>query len=187
MVCDRCIYVLADEFPKLGLEISDIRLGAVTLKESDEITVAEETIRAMLVKNGFDLLQNRNHNIIEQIKNAVENGIQKQLDTGEPVKFSVLISDQLNRDYDSMSSLFSSLTGGTLEKFIIARKIEKVKEFLVYTDQSLSDIAYALGYNNPAYLSNQLKKHTGFTSSHFKRIRRDKIAVMADVTRKKQV
>lgn len=175
MVCDRCIYFLSEEFPKLGLEISDIRLGEVILKETDEITMEEEVIRAMLQNNGFDLLYSKDQKMIELIKTAVENGIQKQLDTGAAVKFSAFISNELHKEYDSLSALFSSLEGYTLEKFIITKKIEKVKELLVYTDQSLSDIAYALGYGSPAYLSNQLKKYTGFTSSHYKKIRHEKM------------
>lgn len=171
MVCDRCIYVLSKELAKLGLEISDIRLGEVNLKETNEITIEEDAIRAMLQKNGFDLLYYKNQKILDQIKIAVEKGIHEQLNTGEPVKFSTLISNELHKDYDSLSSLFSSLEGYTLEKFIISKKIEKVKSLLVYTDQSLSDIAYALGYSSPAYLSNQLKKYTGLTSSYYKRIR----------------
>ncbi len=179
MVCDRCIYVLSEELPKLGLEISDIRLGEVLLKETEKI-IDEQVISTMLHKYGFELFYNKNQKIISQIKSAVENGIKRQLDSGLHVKFSTIIRDELHRDYDSLSALFSSSEGYTLEKFIISKKIENVKEFLVYTDQSLSDIAYALGYSSPAYLSNQLKKYTGFTSSYYKRIRRDKLAVMQD-------
>lgn len=175
MVCDRCIYVLSEEFPKLGLEISDIRLGEVILKETNEVSIDQQIIRAMLQKNGFDLLYNKKLNIINQIKNAVEKGIHEQLNTGEPVKFSTLISNELYKDYDSLSSLFSAFEGYTLEKFIISKKIDKVKELLVYTDQSLSEIAGSLGYSSSAHLSNQLKKHTGFTSSYYKLIRRDKM------------
>lgn len=175
MVCDRCIYVLAEELPKLGLEIAGIRLGEVELKSQ---LIEEDIVRDMLQKNGFELLYNKDQKTIELIKRAVENGIQKRVNTGEAIKFSTLISEELSKDYDSLSALFSTIEGTTLEKFIIAKKIEKVKEFLVYTDQSLSDIAYALGYSSPAYLSNQLKKHTGFTSSYYKQIRRDKLAMM---------
>lgn len=180
MVCDRCIHVLSEELPKLGLEISAIRLGEIILKETDNNIIDKQVIRAMLQKNGFDLLYGKNQMFIEQIKVAIEKGIHEQLDTGEPVKFSTLISNELHKDYDSISSLFSSLMGYTLEKFIISKKIEKVKEFLVYTDQSLSDIAYTFGYSSPAYLSNQLKKYTGFTSSHYKQTRRDKMTVITE-------
>lgn len=177
MVCDRCIYVLTEEFTKLGLEVVDIHLGEAVVKGP---TIDEALIRAMLQKNGFDLLYSKDEKIVEHIKSVVEKGIQRRVDTGESLKFSTLISKELHRDYDSLSALFSTVEGATLEKFIIAQKIEKVKEFLVYTDQSLSDIAYALGYSSPAYLSNQLKKYSGFTSSYYKQIRRDKLAVMKD-------
>lgn len=171
MVCNRCIIVLTEELPKLGLEISDIRLGEVILKETDNNIIEEHNIRTMLQKNGFDLIYNKNEKIIDLIKNTITKGIEQQIKSGEPLKFSKFISNELNKDYDTLSSLFSSIEGVTLEKFIISKKIEKVKEFLIYTDQSLSDIAYALGYSSPAYMSNQLKKHTGFTSSYYKRIR----------------
>lgn len=178
MVCNRCIFVLAQEFPKLGLELSEIRLGEVILKETDKTAIDKELIRAMLKKNGFDLFYSKNQKTIDQIKDTVEKGIQQQIYTGNPVKFSALLSDELHKDYDSLSSLFSSSEGCTLERFIISRKIEKVKELLVYTDQSMSEIALTLGYSSPAHLSNQLKKYTGFTSSYYKQIRLDKMAII---------
>jgi len=177
MVCNRCIQVLYKELSGLGLEISGIRLGEVMLKETDMVTIDEQTIRTMLKKNGFDLLYSRNQQLMDKIKSAVDEGILQQLNTGDPVRFSAFISGMLHKDYDSLSFLFSSCQGYTLEQFIISRKVEKVKELLVYTDQSLSDIAYSLGYSSPAHLSNQLKKHTGFTSSYYKQIRRDKVAI----------
>lgn len=179
MVCDRCIYILSEELPKLGVEISDIRLGEVILKVRDKI-LEEQMIIAMLQKYGFDLLQNKDQRIIAQIKDTVEKGIQKQLETGERVKFSTLIRDEFRKDYDSLSALFSSSEGWTLEKFIISRKIEKVKELLFYTQHSLSEIAYCLGYSSPAHLSNQLKKYTGFTSSHYKKMKRNKLAIIQE-------
>lgn len=172
MVCNRCIIVLSEELPKLGLEISEIRLGEVILKETDNTIIEEDDIIYILQKNGFDLIYSKNQKIIDMIKNSITKGIEQQINSGEPLKFSTFISNELKKDYDSLSSLFSSIEGITLEKFIISKKIEKIKEFLINTDQSLSDIAYALGYSSPAYMSNQLKKHTGFTSSYYKRIGR---------------
>jgi AraC-like DNA-binding protein len=178
MVCNRCISVLSDELSKLGFQISSIHLGEVTLKSVDKMPVDEQIIKGVLQKNGFDLLYDRNQQLINRIKRIVEKGIQEQFETGNPVKFSKLISDELHKDYDSLSSLFSLTQGTTLEKFIISKKIEKVKEFLVYTNKSLTDIAYTLGYSSVAYLSRQLKEHTGFGSSYYKEIRQDKLAIM---------
>lgn len=174
MVCNRCIYMLTEEFQKLGMEIAAIRLGEVILKNTGNIVMEEQVIRDMLNKNGFDLLYDKHQKTVDQIKDAVEKGIQEQLHTGESVKFSTWISNELHRDYSSLSALFSSSEGCTLERFIISRKIEKVKDLLSNTDQSLSETANMLGYSSPAHLSNQLKKHTGFTSSYYKRMRHNK-------------
>lgn len=174
MVCDRCIYVLSEEFSKLGLDISEIRLGEVILKESEKNTVEEQVIVAALQKKGFDLLYSKTRLTVDKIKNVVEKGIQQQLATGQSFKFSELISNELHKDYGMLSSLFSSSQGHTLEEFIIAKKMDKVIELLVYGDQSLSEIAYALGYSSPAHLANQLKKNTGHTSSYYKLVKREK-------------
>lgn len=175
MVCDRCIYVLSEEFTKLGMGISEIKLGEVTLRKANETAIDEQIVRTMLQKNGFDLLYDKKQKIVNQIKIAVEKGLRMQLDTGKPIKFSTLISNELHKDYDSLSSLFSAFEGYTLEKFIISKKIDKVKELLISTNQSLPEIAYALGYSSSTHLSNQLKKHTGFASSYYKLLRPDKI------------
>ena len=45
------------------------------------------------------------------------------------------------------------------------------KELLTYDEMTLSEIAFKLGYSNVAYLSNQFKKITGFTPSHFKQLK----------------
>ena len=62
----------------------------------------------------------------------------------------------------------------TLAPETFEKKIEKVKELLVYDELSLSEIAFRLNYSSVAYLSNQFKKVTGFSPSHFKKIREDR-------------
>ncbi|WP_342330590.1 AraC family transcriptional regulator [Pedobacter sp. FW305-3-2-15-E-R2A2] len=178
MVCNRCITVLSDELFKLGLDISSINLGEVILKESNKTPVDEQTLKVVLQKNGFDLLYDKNEQLVSQIKLAVERGINEQSETGEPVKFSKWISEELHKDYDSLSAIFSLTQGDTLEKYIIQKKIEEVKALLVYTDKSLTDIAHVLGYSSVAYLSRQLKKQTGFDFAYYKRIRQDKLVIM---------
>jgi AraC-like DNA-binding protein len=42
---------------------------------------------------------------------------------------------------------------------------------LVYDELTLSEIAFQLNYSSVAYLSNQFKKVTGLTPSHFKKMR----------------
>ncbi|OOG20314.1 AraC family transcriptional regulator [Sphingobacterium sp. CZ-UAM] len=173
MVCNRCVYVLEREMTTLGFEVLDIRLGQVVLKATDDFPQKMDTVELMLKGNGFELLYEKKQKIINAIKAYVEKGIDMQLASGIPTRFTSLISDRLNKNYDTLSTMFSTMEGITLEKYIICRKLEKVKQLLICTEMSLTEIAYALGYSSQAYLSNQLKKYTGFTSSHFKQAKQD--------------
>ena len=61
--------------------------------------------------------------------------------------------------------------GITIEKYFISQKVERIKELLVYDKLSLNDIVFKLKYSSVAHLSNQFKKVTGLTPSHFKQLR----------------
>lgn len=124
------------------------------------------------------MLRNKDHNAIEQIMQVTDRCIQTLLDTGKPVIFSKWISKELGTDSSALNEIVLSFFGKTLDSFILSRIIEKVKELLVYTDQSLSKIARDFGYNNPAFLSAQLKKHSGFSASYYKQIRCDKQTII---------
>lgn len=171
MVCNRCIKVVKEEFEKLGLKIKSIQLGDVEVI-NDEAKLDMKKINDVLVENGFELLDNRNSKIIEKVKVSIINMI-KKVDEGKDlnINFSAYLADEVGLNYHYLSSLFSSLEGITIEQYIIHLKIEKVKEFLVYDELTLSEIAYRLGYSSVQHLSNQFKKITGLTPSYFKSLK----------------
>jgi AraC-like DNA-binding protein len=83
--------------------------------------------------------------------------------------------------------LFSSVENTTIEKYIILQKIERVKELLVYNELTLSEVAYQMGYSSVQHLSNQFKKVTGYTPSHFKQIKENKRKPLDKVNDSKKV
>jgi len=172
MVCNRCIMVVQDELNKLGLEIKHIKLGEVTL-EKELTSIERDALQGTLVPLGFQVIDDKKTRIIEQIKNVIINLVHYQ-DNDAKTNLSDILSEKLNHDYNYLSNLFSEVESTTIEKYFIAQKVEKVKELLVYYELSLSEIALQLNYSSVAYLSNQFKKVTGLTPSHFKQIREDK-------------
>ena len=94
----------------------------------------------------------------------------------EPTKvnFSDYLSEKLNHDYTYLANLFSEVEGINIEHYIIMHKIERVKELLVYDELSLTEISYKLHYSSVAHLSNQFKKITGLTPSHFKKFKENR-------------
>src|SRR5690606_36069809 len=122
---------------------------------------------------GFELIDDKRSRQIMQIKSAIIDLVH-QRNNSIKINLSNYVSNKLNHDYTYLSNLFSEVEGTTIEKYFIAQKIEKVKELLVYDELSLSEISFQLNYSSVAYLSNQFKKVTGLTPSHFKQIRADK-------------
>ncbi len=172
MVCNRCILVVQNELDKLGLKANNIKLGEITLAK--ELTTKErEALEHVLDPLGFEVIDDKKSRIIEKIKNVIIDLVHHQ-DNDAKTNLSDVLSDQLHHDYNYLSNLFSDIEGTTIEKYFIAQKVEKVKELLVYDELSLSEIADRMNYSSVAYLSNQFKKVTGLTPSHFKQIREDK-------------
>ncbi|MCX2740291.1 AraC family transcriptional regulator [Pontibacter anaerobius] len=173
MVCDRCKRVVAEELQKLGYTVLQVGLGEAELSvESGEIDM--EQLREVLENNGFELLDDRKTQLIEKVKLAIIELVHQAGEQELHTNTSAYIADKVGLDYNYISSLFSSFEGITIEKYLILQRTERVKELLVYDELSLKEIAYKLGYSSVAHLSNQFKKVTGLTPSHFKQIKSDK-------------
>lgn len=173
MVCERCVSVIKDGIANLGYNVTKISLGKVSVQfdlDKKDYTRIEE----FLDKNGFKLISNRQIRILNQVKELINRVFEEDVRCDPKVKFSHLLSEKLHINYDSISKIFSELEGMTLEKYIITRRCEKVKELLVYTDYTLSKIAYTTGFSSIHHLSRQFKELTGLSPSHFKAIRSEK-------------
>lgn len=169
MVCNRCIMVVQNELDKLSLSVKNIKLGEVTLDK--ELTPEEKNnLDKVLIPLGFELINDKKNRIIEKIKNIIIDLVHHQ-DNNTKANLSDTLSSELHHDYNYLSNLFSEVEGTTIEKYLIAQKIEKVKELLVYDELSLSEIAFRQNYSSVAYLSNQFKKVTGLSPSYFKQIK----------------
>lgn len=172
MVCNRCILVVENELQAMGIEDAKVSLGEIILNQELNSTQLSN-FTTKLEALGFELIDNQKSRTIEQIKNLIIQQIHHQK---EPLQLNLSdwLSQELQQDYNSLSHLFSEIEGTTIEKYYIAQRIEKVKELLVYDELTLSEIADQLNYSSVSYLSNQFKKITGLTPSHFKQIGKNK-------------
>ncbi|MBX2990572.1 MAG: helix-turn-helix transcriptional regulator [Bacteroidetes bacterium] len=167
MVCNRCIKVVREELGRLGVDVRSIVLGEVVVAGPVDLGA----IRPVLVENGFELIEDQRAKTIEHIKQAVLKLVRRDAEK-EPMrlKYSEYISQEIGKDYHSLSTLFSSVENITIEQYIILLRIERAKELLKYGELTLSEISYKLGYSSVQHLSNQFKKVTGMTPSKFKKL-----------------
>lgn len=169
MVCDRCKMVVNAELQGLGLHPVTIELGVVALTEADLSADQMEEIRQRFDQIGFELLEDDESRTVERIRTAVIELVHRD-DDSSPVKHSEYISARVGRDYASLSKLFSEKRGITVERYIILQKVEKIKELLAYGTQTVSEIAWKMGYSSVAALSAQFKKVAGLTPTEYKKV-----------------
>lgn len=168
MVCRRCIDTVRKIFERQQLQVSKVELGQITYQTDTDINMQE--IEHLLQAEGFEILTDRQSAIIHKIKALAD----KQLAEDNHIKnFAALVASTLHMDYDSASALFTATEGITLEQYMIQKRIEKVQELLKYTDMSLTDIAFQLGYSSVHHLSNQFKKISGMPPSVFRELKSD--------------
>lgn len=179
MVSIRCKIVVKAELENLGLHYTIVDLGEVEIKEKISARKQNELKRALL-RSGLELMEDKKSILIEKIKNIIVELIHY---TDEPpeTNFSDYLSKKLDHDYTYLSNLFSEVKGTTIEHFIIAHKIERVKELLVYDELTLTEIAFKLHYSSVAHLSNQFKKVTGLTPSFFKRMKHKRLILLENL------
>ena len=179
MVCIRCKMVVKSELEKLGLHYIVVNLGEAEIMED----ISKEQIDLLsgsLKKSGLELMDDKKSILVEKIKTII---IELVHYTDEQIKINLsdYLSDKLNHDYTYLANLFSEVKGTTIEKFYLTHKIEKVKELLVYDELNLTEIAWKMHYSSVAHLSNQFKKMTGLTPSHFKNLKHKRRSAIGNV------
>jgi len=169
MVSNRCILIVKSELEKLGLQYVSVHLGVVEIP--DDLTEAMYNhVNLNLKKWGLSIITDHKLILIEKIKTIIIDLVHYN-DNQLKINFSDYLSQKLNYDYTYMANLFSENQGMTIEHFFLSHKIERVKEFLIYDELNISEIADKMHYSNVAHLSSQFKKITGLTPSQYKHLK----------------
>lgn len=179
MVSLRCKLVVKEALESLGLHFVILELGIVEIMQ--DLTEAQHTqLYEMLLKSGLELMDDKKSVLIEKIKNIIIEMVHYS-DELPKVTYSDYISEKTGLDYTYLSKLFSEVRGITIEHFIIAHKIERVKELLLYDELNLTQISYIMNYSSVSHLSKQFKKVTGLTPSFFKKLKEKKRIALENI------
>jgi AraC-like DNA-binding protein len=170
MVCIRCKMVVKSELEKLGLHYIRVDLGEAEIMEN----ISKEQFDSLSIalrKTGLELMDDKRSILVEKIKTIIIELVHYS-ESQIKINLSDYLSEKLNHNYTYLANLFTEVKGTTIENFYLSHKIEKVKELIVYDELNLTEIADKLHYSSVAHLSNQFKKMTGLTPSHFKNLKR---------------
>lgn len=169
MVCSRCKLVVKEELEKFHLHPLQVDLGEIEIEENLKSEQVKQLNKA-LQKFGFEIIDSKKSKIIEKTKILILDLVH-QRKAKLRTNLSTYLAAETQTEYNYLSNLFAEVEGTTIEQYFIAQKVEKVKEFLVYDELTLSEIAFELNYSSVAHLSKQFKKVVGLAPSHFKELK----------------
>lgn len=144
----------------------DIRLGEIKLGSiipQSKLTA----LKSKLAEKELEMVYDRKLILSEQVKYLAHEILERKEQPEE--NYSQYISSRLFLNYTYLANIFSETQGITIEHYIINLRIEKVKQLLLYTDNSISQIADIMHYSSIGHLSNQFKKVTGMNPTEFKK------------------
>ena len=169
MACESCKVFVKDVLEELDISTVKVELGEIETKEN--VSDEEKLLLNKKIKEvGLELLEKKQGVLIEKIRQVMIEYVYKS-DEKPNIKFSVMLSEELGHNYTYLANFFSEVEATTIEQFIIALKIERIKELIIFGEDSFSEIAYKLHYSSVSHLSTQFKKVTGLSPKHFKELK----------------
>jgi AraC-like DNA-binding protein len=162
--CKRCREVAIDQACKLtGIDVTSIDVHAI---ETDQALSEEQEahLQEKLRDHGIELIFSQRDLLIERIRSAIGELVEP---ANHLRKISVIhyLPEKLCYSYSHLSKVFTDATGQSPEAFLISLKIERVKELLVRSHLTLTEVAYRLNYSSVAHLSRQFRRIVGQPAS----------------------
>lgn len=171
MCCQRCIEYVESVMRKHKINYTKVTLGKVEVKIIS--TKELNTIKIELAEKSYEILENKEDKILEDIKNILlqliidlQTNINKT-EINNKVSLPEIFKYKHKLPYRSLQSIFKKHRHTTIEKYFITLKIEKTKDLIENSHLNFSEIARQLGYSSLAHLSAQFKKITNKTMKEY--------------------
>ncbi|ANH81806.1 AraC family transcriptional regulator [Niabella ginsenosidivorans] len=116
----------------------------------------------------FITREKASHQILERLENLLTDYFNNDDLTSKGLPTVQYIADTLNVSPKYLSSLLKVLTGQSTQQHIHEKLIEKAKEKLSTTNLSVSEIAYALGFEHSQSFSKLFKTKTSLSPLEFR-------------------
>lgn len=180
MVSLRCKMVVKKVLHEMGIHFVIVELGVVETME--ELTADQRLkLKKTLHRSGLELMDDKKAELVQQVKELIAGMINNEKEDHK-VSFTVYLSEHTKHDYPFLSSLFFEMQGISIQQYMIIQKIERIKELIIYGELSITEIAWKMDYSSVAHLSNQFKKITGLTLTHFRQLKDKRLNNMEEVT-----
>jgi AraC family transcriptional activator of pobA len=159
---------VSDIFQKMMEEIKSDYIHKYDMLRAYLHLLIHETMKINPAEN-FEHYQNASQRVASLFMELLE----RQFPIDSPEAFLKLktptdYADSLSIHVNSLNRAVKEITGKTTSQQIASRIIQEANALLQHTDWNISEIAYGLGFEEPAYFTNYFKKQTGFTPNRLR-------------------
>lgn len=112
---------------------------------------------------------NLNTDVVSKFERALKAYYKKDKVSESGIPSVRLLAEELNFSSNYLSDLLKKETGKTAQEHIHLFLIDKAKNILLNSTQSISEIGYDLGFEYPQHFSNLFKQKTGMSPSEFRK------------------
>lgn len=126
------------------------------------------------LQNSFDEIYSYIFNILSEISNedqVIDEIIQYIKENYNQQINLMLISQHFHFSYSYVSAYFAQHCNEGFKEYLNKIRIEKAKEFLIKSNESITDISELVGYSEPGYFGKVFKKLVGVTPTEYRRKR----------------
>lgn len=162
------------DIPKVETEKFEIiwRMLEIELESKDDLQL--EMLQVMIKRlvimctrifknqKNYNKLNHQNIDIVREYNFLVENHFKTKHTVAE-------YADLLNKSPKTLSNLFSKLSSKTPLQYIQDRKILEARRLLYYTDKSIKEIAFEIGFEDIQTFGRFFKKSQGTSPSDFRK------------------
>lgn len=162
MACSKFVEELGGDINKLLPELSKVENILVKLDSINSFKEYAERILIEVFEFRDSMVDGKYGSTLSKVKEYIgANYADHEISLNSVAAYA-------NMSPSHFSTIFSQETGGTFIEYLIGTRIKKAKELLKTTNCRASEIAYAVGYNDPHYFSYIFKKYTGLTPKEYR-------------------
>ncbi|WP_448634859.1 helix-turn-helix domain-containing protein [Pedobacter panaciterrae] len=110
-----------------------------------------------------------NSDLLQQLERILDTYFTDERSLSEGIPTVQYLAETLNLSPSYLSDMLRSLTGQNAQQHIHQKLIEKAKEKLSTTNLSVSEVAYALGFEHPQSFSKLFKTKTNLSPLEFRK------------------
>ena len=108
------------------------------------------------------------NDLLQQLEDLLDTYFKEKNAISQGIPSVQFIADRLNYTPNYLSDMLRSLTGLNAQQHIHLKLIEKSKELLTTTEQTISEVAFQLGFEHPQSFTRLFKSKTKMSPLQFR-------------------